>query len=333
MKFNRNFVALALALAVAIACPLSAEEAAPTPVKPVFNVNVVNPEDLLDFSRTIVVPTVYVSLLTDGRVSAVKQSGLLQRGSNSVGASANYRVQGLDKAFAQELAKAAYDDFVAQLRQAGYKVLTYADIRDRDFVKSAARQSGGGALGLPTSSDGGNNFAIAAPSDEQHFSSGFVGGVFSEFITAGKSRFADATLIIPQYTLLAPQAWAEGSRSYSSISAEANVAPGMNLLVASANWIGSPKVRVMRGIPGVATKEQVINVAENAGTLEKIADTTPQAANVVSSALSLLSGAGTIKKTSGEYQLTIDRAAYSAGVLAGVRGFNAEVARAAAAAQ
>ena len=81
----------------------------------------------------------------------------------------------------------------------------------------------------------------------------------------------------------------------------------------------APKERVMRGIPGVATKEQVINVTENAGALEKIADTTPQVANVLSSALSLLSGAGTIKKTAGEYQLTIDRAAYSAGVLAGVR--------------
>ncbi|MBI3149646.1 MAG: hypothetical protein HYZ17_14150 [Betaproteobacteria bacterium] len=306
--------------------------AAPMPApKPEFKLSVVNPEDLLDFGKTVVVPTAYVTLLTDGRVAAVKQSGFFQRGSNSVGASASYRVQGIDKAFAQALAQAAYEDLVTQLRQAGYKVLTYADIRERDLVKTAARQTELGPLGLPTSSQGGNQFVTAAPSDEQHFASSFAGGAFAEFISLGKSKFADATVIIPQYTFAAPQSWAAGSRGYNSVSAEANVAPGMNLSFAHAHWLGAPKSRMMSGIPGVATKEQIINITEKAGTLEKTADTTPQAANAVSSLLGAISGAGTIKKTAGEYQLSIDRDAYTAGVMNGVRGFNAEVAKIAAA--
>ena len=322
---------LMLTLAVAgLASAAAAQTAAPVPLA--VSTVVVNPEDLLDTNKTVVVPTAYVTLITDGRVAATKQSGFFSSGNNTAKASASYRVAGLDKAYAQQLAQAAQNDFVSQLRAAGYTVLTYAEVKERDFVKAAQRETEVGALGLPVKSEGGNNFVTAAPSDEQHFKSGFAGGAFAEFQSGGKSRFTDATLIIPHYTFASPQAWAEGSRGYKSVSAEANVAPGMNLSAASAHWMGQPRLRMMRGIPGVATKEQVINTTEKAGELAKSADTTPQSANALGSALSALTGAGNIQRSSGEYVLTIDREAYTAGVLNGVRGFNAEVAKAAAAA-
>lgn len=53
----------------------------------------------------VVVPTLYLTLLTDGRVAATKQSGLFQSGNATAKASASYRVTGLDKAFAQQLAR------------------------------------------------------------------------------------------------------------------------------------------------------------------------------------------------------------------------------------
>jgi hypothetical protein len=324
--------ALALAATVCTATAWAQTPAA-APTLPSFNTAVVNPEDLLDSAKTLVVPTAYVTLITEGRVAATKQSGLLQRGNATAKAAANYRVAGLDKAYAQQLAKAALDDFVAQLRSAGYTVLTYDDVKDRDFVKAAQRETQVGPLGLPAKSEGGSQQVTAAPSDEQHFKWGWAGGAFAEFQSGGKSKFTDATLILPHYTFAAPQAWAEGSRGYQSVSAEVNVAPGMNLTSASAHWMGQPRSRVMRGIPGVATKEQVINVTEKAGELVKTADTTPTAANTVGSVLSALTGIGSIQSASSEYLLTIDREAYTAGVLNGVRGFNAEVAKAAVAAK
>lgn len=299
----------------------------------VLKTQAINPEDLLDSNRTVVVPTLYLTLLTDGRVAATKQSGFFQRGNSTAKASATYTVAGLDKAFAQQLAKAAYEDFVAQLRQAGYTVLTYDDVKDRDFMQAAARDVSQGPMGLPTKSEGGNNYVVAAPSDAQLFKSGLAGGDLSEFISAGKSKFTDATLLFPHYTFVAPQSWAEGSRGYQSVSAEANVAPGMNMWAARVTWMGQPKSRMMRGIPGVATTEQVINVTENAGVLSKTADTTPQAANALGSVLGMLTGTGSIQTSSSAYQLAIDRVAYSAGVLQGVRAFNAEVAKVAASAK
>lgn len=319
-------------LAMVMIAPFLAEPAQAQAPELIVKTQVVNPEDLLDSNRTIVVPTAYVSVLTDGRVSATKRSGLFQSGNNTVRASASYRVAGLDKVFVQELAQAVYDDFVAQLRSVGYTVLTYADIKERDFVKAAARESSVGVMGLPTTDEGSNNFVTAAPTDEQHFAHGLAGGDFAEFQSGGKSRFTDATLIIPRYTFMAPQAWAEGSRGYKSVSAEANVAEGMDMSSARAPWMGQPKSRMMSGIPGVATTEQVTNVTERAGSLEKTADTSPEVANTVSQVLSVLSG-GSVKKSSGEYQLTIDRAAFSSGVLNGAKAFNREVAKAASAAK
>ena len=295
-----------------------------------LDVYVVNPEDLLDYNKTIVVPTAYVTLLTEGRVTARKQSGMFQRGNASTLASANFKVDGIDKAFAQSLAQKAYDDFVAKLRAAGYTVLTYADIRDRDAIKNAQREKGDGPIGLPAKSESGSSFAIAAPSDEQYFKSALGWGVFAEFVQSGRLVITDATLLIPQYTIAAPQVWGEGSRGYGSVSAEVKVVHGMNLLTASANWMGKPKSRVMRGAPGVQTKQQIINVTEKAGTLQQTANTTPQAANAVSGVLSMLSGAGNIQRSSGNYAFTIDRDAYTAGAMNGISRFNAEVAKAAA---
>ncbi|MBL8307806.1 MAG: hypothetical protein JNM33_14005 [Rubrivivax sp.] len=341
MKHLHAFT-LTAALALAAATPAHAQtapDAAASAAAPAavsaptlkVDVQVVNPEDLLDTNKTLLVPTLYLSLLTEGRVSAGKQSGFFSGGNATARAAASYKVAGLDKAYAQQLAQAAYDDFVAQLRQAGYTVLTYADVKDREVLRGAQRDASAGPLGLPTSSEGGNSYILAAPSDEQLFKSGFAGGAFSEFQSGGKSRITDATIVIPHFTFNAPQAWTETSSGYKSVSAEANIAEGMNLLWARAHWMGQPKSRMMRGIPGVATKAQVVNVSEKAGAVTKTADTTPQTANAVSTVLSLF-GAGNVQRSSSEYLLTIDREAYARGVLNGVRSFNAEVARAAAAA-
>ncbi len=302
MSHNRIFNIM-LALLTSAVFPVHAQtpaEAPPAQITPTatpaapIEVNIINPEDLLDYNKTIIVPTVYVSLAIEGRVTARQQSGIFQRGSASALASANFKVSGIDKAFAQSVAQKAYDDFVAKLRATGYTVITYAELKDRDFIKALQREKAEGASGLPTRSEGGITYVTAAPSDDQHFKAAFPSGVFSEFVQGGKSLLNDGTLIIPQYTVVAPQVWGESSRGYGSVSAEVKTVAGMNLTNATAPWMGRPKSRIMRGMPGVHTKQQVVNITERAGTLQQTADNTPRAANVLSGALSVLSGAGNI---------------------------------------
>ena len=342
--------ALALMLATAL-LPLHAQEttepvtpAASEPVAAVaaaaplaVAVNVGHVGDLADYGKVVVVPTAYVKFLVDGSVFVAKQSsGLLSMGggsSNSVKAKAKYKVAGLDKALAQEIAKRAYDDFVAGLRAAGYTVLTYDDIKTRDYVASASRASPDGDWGLPTEKVVGSRdtYVVATPSDEMAFKIGFT-GPFAEFISMGKPRFNDATLVIPVYTITAPQSASETSSGFNRISAEVSVMPNMNLSNAQALWMGKPRVRMGGGnFPGVVTKGPVYNLTEKAGELVKASDTTPTAANALSKTLSMLAGGGSISSSSADYVLTIDRDVYSAAALRGISSFNAEVSKAAAA--
>jgi hypothetical protein len=294
-----------------------------------FNVDEVNPEDLLDSNKTLVVPTAYLTVLVAGRVGAVQQAGMFQSGNASARSSVSYGVTGLDKAYLQGLAQRAYDDFVAQLRGAGYKVLTYADVRERDVFRAAARETDFSAGGLPGKTEGGHGYVTATPTDEQHFKMGFGGSKIDAFWRYGKTLITDATLVIPHYTIHAPQVWGETSRGYKSVSAQVNTAPGMNMTVAEAVWMGQPRSRMMRGIPGVRTKQQVINLTETAGTLRETANTTPHAANALSAGLAGF-GSGNIQTQSRQMEFVVDRAAYAAGLMNGVAGFNAEVARVAA---
>jgi len=249
-----------------------------------------------------------------------------------VRASAKYTVNGLDKAFVQGIAAKAYNDFVAQLRGAGYTVLTYNDIKDRDYVRSASRAAADGKWGVPTESsrEGNNTFIVAAPSDAQQFEVGMM-GVFWEFISRGKPKFEDATIMIPTYTIVAPNLQGEKAASYATISANVKASADMMLLNAYAPWMGKPKVRMGGGNhPGVL-RNKAITISDNVGALSAV-DTTSEAGNAVSGILGMLGGGGSIKSKTMEYTLNVDRIAYSAGALKGIAEFNAEVAKAAASA-
>jgi len=292
-------------------------------------------EDLTDYANTVVVPTAYVKLLVQGKTSVSSKGGYqIGKDANSVSAFAKYKVVGMDKAFAREISKRVYDDFVAKLRAAGYTVLTYDDIKDRDFMKDIDRDKGDATWGLPMESPRGTNddYIVAAPSDAQQFTVG-IQGVFWELSSRGKPKFADATMIIPTYTITAPQVWGKGDASYSTISAEINTAPGMNLTSAYAAWMGAPKTRMGGGNhPGVMTKKAVISITEKAGEMVKL-DITSSAANAFAKGVSMLLGGGSSTASSAEYTFTLDRNAYMAGVLKGTGEFNEVVGKVAAAAK
>ncbi len=324
-------VAVEPAAAIAEAAPAAAVTATLAPLS--IPVNVGYAEDMSSYGKVVVVPTAYVKLLVDGSVFAAKQgSGLSALGggsTNSVKAKASYKVAGIDKALAQGLARQVYDDFVARLRAAGYTVLTYEDIKTRDVVAAAARNTGDADWGMPTEKAVGSrdSYVIAAPSDEMAFKIGFT-GVFAEFIKYGKPKFTDAAMVIPVYTINAPLASASTGGGYNRIEASTNVVPGLSLQYASALWMGAPKVRMGGGnAAGVVSKGPVVNISDNAGSLSK-QDTTPSAANAISKTLSMLGGGGSISASASDYTFTIDKAAYSAAALHGMTSFNAEVAKA-----
>jgi hypothetical protein len=313
------------AMAVALSASLVASAAD-------IKTTVVNAEDLHHYNKVLMVPTVYVNLLVKGGVFAAKQtSGLASLGGGSGGtakASAKFTTTGIDAELATTIARQAYDDFVKQLRDAGYTVLTYDDIKDRPEIKAMERQAMPAGGGLPIDSQNGNDYIVAAPSAEQYFKKGLANGIFNQFSGGRGSKVTDATVLIAEYTVTAPQVWAETGSGYKSVKAGVNGKPGMTISSARVSWLGKPVVRMMRGIPGVQMNGQMVDVSTNVGTLNS-EDKTPTAGNVVSGVLGRLTGTSTINATSRDYELVIDRDAYTTGATAGISAFNAEVAKAA----
>lgn len=298
-------------------------------------VDAIRPEHL-STGNVLIVPSAYVRLAVSGKVAVSSQGSALRTigggSANSVKASAQFNVKGIDKTLAQKIAAAAYDDFVAQLRATGYTVLTYADIKNRDVVKEASRMKPDAEWGLPTEKiqNGTVTALLATPSDEQAFDFGFNGGVFNQFIRLGKTKLEDGIIVIPTYTITTPQMWGEKSSTYATIGAAVRGAPAMVLTNANAFWLtNKPKVEIMNGIPGVHLKGST-GLSDKVGELQITEDTTSAAGNALSAGLSFLTGAGRITSKSATYDMTIDRNAYLTAATDGLRKFNKEVARIAA---
>ncbi|HXE42969.1 MAG TPA: hypothetical protein VN516_08085, partial [Candidatus Baltobacteraceae bacterium] len=278
------------------------------------------------------IPTVYLKLPVAGKVMAVKQTSAFSLigssgGGNTVRASAHYSVTGLDKKFAQHLAQKVQDDLVAKLRAAGYTVKTYADIKDLDAVKSIKRDTADETWGLPLEKNqmGNDVSLIATPSDEQNFKPGMGGAVIAPFQHFGKSAIGEGsgTLLIPVLTFNAPQAWGKTDSGYSSISAEVNVAPGMNMQSAVASLLTAGGAW-----GGVTTKGPSPSISTKVGELTKT-DATDKAGNAFSKSLSMLTGSGSITGSKGIYVMAINQADYEAGLMNGAGAFNTEIANAA----
>ncbi len=260
---------------------------------------------------TLLVPTLYLRVATEGSVFATKGAG-----SSTASAKGSFTVHGLEKSALHALATQLYAQFVEQLKAAGWKVLTYDDVKDDPEVIKMERRNGEGPLALPTekTGDGRTRYAIATPSDPQNFTPAMQ-GLHWTFRHVGKAR--NATVIVPSIDIVAPQVWGETRKGYSSASAKVNTAPGMNMNYAMI-LVLTPK-----GGGGVVmkTKYAVVNATENAGAFVDAKNTSPSAANGISKGLSLLGGGGSINRSSAAYQFAIDPAAFSAGVLRGGGAF------------
>lgn len=271
----------------------------------------------LRVSDTLLVPTIYLRVATEGTVFASKGIG-----GSTASAKGSFSVNGLEKSSLQTLATQLYTQFVQDLKAAGWKVLTYDDIKDDPEVTKLERRKADGALGFPTekSPDGRTHFAIVTPTDPQNFTPAMQ-GLHWTLRHVGKAR--NATVLVPHIDIVAPQVWGETRKGYSSASAKVNTAPGMNMNYALILAL-TPK-----GGGGVIAKMKyaVVNATENAGAFTDAKDKTPSAANGISKGLGILGGVGSISRSSAAYQFTIDPAAFSAGVVRGGGGFLTYIAK------
>lgn len=272
---------------------------------------IVDKPKALRVTDTLLVPTLYLRVATEGSVFATKGIG-----GSTASAKGSFVVQGLEKSALNALAAQLYTDFVQRLKADGWKVLTYDDVKDDPEVTKLERRAGEAPLDLPMekATDGRTRYAIVTPSDAQNFKPAMQGLHWS-FRFVGKAR--NATVIVPHIDIVAPQVWGETRKGYRSASAKVNTAPGMNMNYAMILAL-TPK-----GGGGVVvkTKYAVVNASENTGTFVEAKDATPSAANGISRGLSILGGGGSINRAAAGYRFAVEPQAFSAGVLRAGGGF------------
>lgn len=278
----------------------------------------VNGEKAFRDSEVLVVPTFYLRLPVDGSASAVSDKNVFSSDTSNARVSMKYKINGLDKALAQEIAKTAYADFVAKLRAAGYTVRTFDDIKDQ--ITEVSRYKKDEAYGLPV--DAGQ--LIVTPTDEMAINPGFGGNVVAPYQKRGKSMLKEGTLIVPTFVLASPLARPETSGSTAKLT----------LFPAMAMTQGNVAFLTHGGAWGGANlKKWVFGLSDNVGKVEKTADTSPAVANALTKTFAVLAGVGGTNRKSSNWTMTIDPVAYREGALKGLTQFNDEMGKVAAAAK
>jgi hypothetical protein len=285
--------------ALAAACTLSAATLSFAQPQPF----VISPERVkqgwgmdLGGTKTIFIPTVILKVSVMGDFSAKKQSGMFSRKNASAQAHGQFYVKGLEKPLAQDLAAKVQADLVKRLRDSGYTVLTWDDLKDDPFLAAYARQKPEETWNMPLATGKPLSWVAATPTDAQAFET--AGLTTIGFRMQSLAREKNFVIMVPEISYAVPQMWGETSSGYSRVEAGINIDPAMKLFWVNV-WGANPKggqawmmVQDHGGRPA----------SEKAGNFEKMSGSNMQISKSWTSSAS-------------DFLFTLDTQAFSDGVL------------------
>ncbi len=262
--------------------------------------------DLFTSSKTILVPTSYVQTLVHGEQKA---------SNNGAHSKVNVTVKGMTEQLGQELATILHQDLVSRLRDSGWNVLTYKDIKsnpevagdlaDIDIMKLDKDL---GFVGFETNYAGAGDkiWLLSSPKGVPVFDFDFTGTnpPIVDFESIG--REIGANPIIPRYVFMAPVMYSETSDGYKRSTASAGLVPAMEMLHGFSY--------IMYPYGSVYTK-QTIRLSENIGDIKKVSSSS-------SDDRSLFVGNIFRSMSKGEYVMTLDVTAYKKAALQAGKDLN-----------
>ena len=166
---------------------------------------------------TYLIPTLRLRLSVQGSVWAQK-GGAKTHG--------KYYVIGADHDVMQDLATKLQNDLVTKMRAAGYKVLTYDDVKSEPDVAGQSLNRVDARYGFPTSGGLGMpvTFIDVTPTDAQAWSSPAAGPAWP---FRGLAKAKNLTVIIPELTFTTPQMFAKTEHGWLEDKAGISMDPTM----------------------------------------------------------------------------------------------------------
>lgn len=277
--------AIGLLVMAASAAPLAAQDAP-------FEVNLdrvkVAGGNRLGDSDTYFIPTFY--LLVAAKGSAWASKGGAQ-------AHAKWFVDGLTKEMMQDFSKKLHDDLATKIRAAGYKVLTYDDMKGDPALAEKNLMGTDEKWGMPTRKGifESTRFVVGTPTDAQAYSFGITGPVWP---FRGLAKDKQVVVLVPEIWFQAPQVSAKTEEGYKRASAGINFNP-MMILESAVVWGLNPK---QAGVSIIVQRHGSRHASENAGTITQLSE-------------DKYNFSSDWKRTSGDFSFTIDPGAVAAGIL------------------
>lgn len=280
----------------------------------------------LSKAEAIVIPTLYLDLMTYGKGTARTETSGLQRMAGKTQSTVKAKAEAfipVDGARARALATRLYDDLVARLRAEGWTVYTWADVEGSDALAKMELDEPSEEYGEPKIkfNDGivRRDYLRFAPEGLPVFENNLTGPLFKMKKLAAEKK---ANLLLPVLEFDLAQVQLSSERSYSSLSASAGVAPELTLTSINYTFL-NPKYAG----GGVMSRPAKV-LSEEAGRVTEQEDVSPEFANALSESLAMLTGTGSIKSSHGLYVMEPDWAVVEASVAGAGEAVNDVVARA-----
>ena len=250
----------------------------------------------------ILVPTAIMHFSIGGSMWVQAKSG----GANAQG-HAVYITHGLERKMLQDLTQKMVDDLVERLRGAGYKVLTWEDVKNDPEIAKWELREDDKDVGMPTDDQVGQTFVTVGPSDAQQIKYGIT-GIHWKF--RGIAKNLNATVLVPEYFFNSPQINMDKEKGYKRASVSIDAEPSLRMAPALA-WMINPK-----GGGGLIQLEGM-------GYVNFMTDSV----GVVTHAKTDKANLGFMKKMKVGYEMVIDPPLYLDGALHEAKTFNSAIAK------
>jgi len=217
--------------------------------------------DMFTSSKTIMVPGVYVQTMVRGEQKA---------SNNGAHSKTSVVVKGITNELGQTLATALYQDLIKRLRDSGWTVLTYQDIKSDPKVAEDVADIDHmpfdkdlGFIGFEKdyTGRGDKTWMMSSPKGIPVFDFDFTGNwpPISDFEKIG--RAIGATPVLPRYVFTAPVMYSETGRGYKRSIAKTGLVPAMEMR-GGYSYIIYPY--------GSIAINHNMRLSENIGTIEKV---------------------------------------------------------------
>jgi hypothetical protein len=267
--------------------------------------------------RVIVVPTLQVKWMTYGKVSKTASPHVFQQNTRSARSTTEV-IGSVNPATLQALTDGLYADLVAQLKAAGWKVVTAADLGTTAPKWAAMDVDADGLANDTFTYDAERRYAIAAPGGMPILKTVGGGKFLAPTNGMGINKLArdhNALILVPTYVFDTAELDQSTRQGFNNVTA--TTAATASLLIG-----GSANVSAPRGMLTLSLKAPVA-VAEDIGTLQKVDPSNKDSG--FTSAMRFLGGLAKVSKAA--YTLVPDDKKLGSEATRAGAAFNAEIVR------